>query len=135
MQRYPEVLDYFYGMVAWTVRGDSISSGVGAPMVSPRSESHADGYFAMGSRAMPTPHSHGPLPPSMDAKRPPARPFYGRNNSYGSIYSASSSGYASGSGSLSPLSSSASGTVESRQQLPPTPHFQSYVYSRPGFRP
>ena len=136
MQRYPEVLDYFYAMVAWTVRGDYISSGSGIPVASPRCESHGDGYFAMGSRTIPTPHGHGHLPPSMDSKQPPTRPFYGRNNSYGSIYSTSSSGYASasGSGSLSPLSSSVSG-VENRQQFPPAPHFQSYAYGRPGFRP
>ncbi|KAF8421481.1 hypothetical protein EV426DRAFT_609384 [Tirmania nivea] len=134
VQRYPEVLDYFYAMVAWTVRGDYISSGTGVPMVPPRCENHADGYFTMGSRTMPIPHSHAPLSPSMDAKQPPARPYYGRSNSYGSVYSANSSGYASGSGSLSPLSSSASG-VEVRQQLLPAPHFQSYAYGRPGFRP
>lgn len=132
VQRYPEVLDYFYAMVAWTVRGDYISSGV--PVVSPGCESHTDGYFAMGSRTIPTSHSHGPLSPALDAKQPPTRPLYGRNNSYGSVYSASSSGYASGSGPLSPLSSSASG-VESRQQLPPVPPFQNYPYGRPGFRP
>ena len=131
MQRYPEVLDYFYAMVAWTVRGGSTPSGAGAPMASPGCESHTDGYFAMESRATPTPHSHGT---SMDSKQPPVRPFYARNNSYESIYSASSSGYASGSGSLSPLPSSASG-VEARQQLPPASYFHSYAYSRPGFRP
>ncbi|KAF8456639.1 hypothetical protein BGX38DRAFT_1266385 [Terfezia claveryi] len=134
VQRYPEVLDYFYAMVAWTVRADSISSSTGVPMVSPSCESHADGYFTMRSRPMSNPHSQGPLPPSMDSKQQPARPFYCRNNSYGSIYSASSSGYASGSGSLPPLSSSASG-VEARQQLPPAPNFQSYAYGRPVFRP
>ena len=137
MQRYPEVLDYYYALVGWTVRGDYTPGGAGAPMVSPRCDAHGEGYFTVGSRSMHIPHNHGPLPPptgGLDAKQPPGGPFYGRNNSYGSLYSTSSSGYASGSGSLSPLSSSPS-TVEASQQLPPAPHFQTYAYGRPGFRP
>lgn len=101
VQRYPEVLDYFYSMVAWTVRGDC-SPGQRGPTVSPRSDMpNADSYFRgnVGSRGMP----HGPFPSPVGTGpfdfKPATRPFYGRNNSLGGSVYSESSGYASGSGS------------------------------------
>lgn len=123
VQRYPEVLDYFYSMVAWTVRADCTQSTRGLTL-SPRVEKrNGEDYCPRigDSRSMHMPP--GPVP---IGGGPPQRPFYARNNSYGgSIYS-ETSGYAS-----------ASTTGSSSTNCSPHPHsFPAYVYGCPPvFRP
>lgn len=126
VQRYPEVLDYFYTMVGWTVRG-ACAHNEQRPVV-PLAAGIAGGVCGEGClRGFP----HGPIPPPIlsptggmgmgmgthDGRSGP-RPFCSAPPAPcpGSVYE-SSSGYSSGGGSPSAISSQ--------------PHPFTYTYGRP----
>ncbi|KAF8477587.1 hypothetical protein BDZ91DRAFT_30930 [Kalaharituber pfeilii] len=123
VQRYPEVLDYFYSLVGWTVRGDFLQGeSMRADLVGKDRDPFSNG---------------SPIPMPMASPPPPSlvpTPFYSTRKSAPlggeSLYSSgSSSGYGSAMGSGSVCSPTISSHAHARA-------FPNYAWGKPpGVRP